>query len=90
MIEKVRAWKGAPEGIKEFALSQLKDSKEFDCREPYRFWGTPPEIDPFVWINDKLTLAAREIKRAEEAYKEEVERVEGRNAWIKQLKESLA
>lgn len=89
MIAKVQEWQGAPEGIKEFALSQLKDSMEFDCREPYRFWGKEPESDPFVWINEQLALAAKEIKRAEEGYTEEVERVNGRNEWIKQLKDSL-
>lgn len=89
MIAKVEAWQGAPEGIKEFALEQLRDSKDFDCREPFRYYGSPPQSNPFNWINDKLATTARDLKRAEDSYAEEIERTEARNAWIKQLKESL-
>lgn len=89
MIEKVEAWQGAPEGLKEFALSQLRESRDFDCREPFKYYGKRPDTDPFNWINDKLSQTRKELLRAEQSYAEEVERVEGRNEWLKQLRESL-
>ncbi len=89
MIEKVEAWTGSPEGLKGFALEQLRQSREFDCREPFRFWGTEPETNPDLWHEDKLEKNAKEIEYHAAENGKEIERTKSRNEWLKQLKESL-
>jgi hypothetical protein len=89
MIAKVEAWQGAPEGIKSFGLSQLRDSLNFDCREPFKYYGVLPDPDPENWKQQKLEDIEKDILYHAKNHAEEVERTESRNRWIKQLKESL-
>jgi len=89
MIEKVEAWEGAPEGIKSYALQQLDDSMNFDCREPFKYYRPKPETDPVEWKLYKLQDLEKDIIYNAEQHAAEVERTESRNLWIKQLKESL-
>jgi hypothetical protein len=89
MIAKVEAWQGAPEGIKSFGLSQLRDSLNFDCREPFEYYGVLPDPDPENWKQQKLEDIEKDILYHAKNHAEEVERTESRNRWIKQLKESL-
>lgn len=89
MIAKVIAWDGAPEGIKEFALDQLRQSREFDCSEPFEFYRSAPERDGKIWIAGELLRIEREIEyHAAEDGKERA-RTDARNAWLAQLRSSL-
>lgn len=88
MITKVKAWEGAPEGIKKFALDQLNESLKFDCGFNY-VPSIPVRIAPEVYLANKVADARAEFFRAQTNLKEEVERVDQANLWIKQLKESL-
>lgn len=88
MIAKVDAWTGAPEGIKEFAMSQLQDSLKFDCGGSY-LPSVPEKIPSEVWLASKIIDVFRDLTRARNNYSEEVERVDARNKWLKQLRESL-
>lgn len=90
MIAKVEAWQGAPEGIKEFALEQLHRGLEFDCPEPFEYWRTAPPKDGGEWKREKLEKATQDILYHAKAHAEEEARTEGRNAWIAQLRKSLA
>lgn len=90
MIAKVVQWEGAPEGIKEFALEQLHSGRDFDCREPFRYWGDPPERNGAKWRASKLEKIARDISYHEAERAKEIARTEGRNAWLAQLRASLA
>lgn len=91
MIEKVKAWNGAPEGIKEFALSQLQSSIEFDTGETdeeiLKYY--PKSMTTEEWYNEQVRKAEWDISYHEKQNKEEIERTESRNAWLKQLRESL-
>lgn len=89
MIEKVEAWQGAPEGIKEFALSQLRDSLDFDCREPFRFYRSTDKLTGAEWRAQALHDAQRSLGYDRKAHDDEVTRVEARNQWLTQLRRSL-
>lgn len=90
MIAKVEAWRGAPEGIKEFALEQLRTGMEFDCREPFTWYEDRPSEDGSAWRAGKLEKAARDIEYHSAEHGKEMARTESRNAWLAQLRKSLA
>lgn len=90
MIDKVRAWQGAPEGIKEFGLEQLARGMEFDCPEPFTWYEDRPSEDGSVWRSGKLAKVARDIEYHSAEDAKERARVDGRNAWLAQLRRSLA
>jgi hypothetical protein len=90
MIAQVVQWEGAPEGIKEFALEQLRRGRDFDCPTPFRYYRDPPLADGSEWRASKLEKLAKDIKyHAAEEGKEKA-RAEGRNAWLAQLRLSLS
>lgn len=88
MLAKVEAWEGAPEGLKEFMLQQLRESVRFDGVDPYQ--APLPPADGATWRTDKLAKVAKDIAYHSEQHDKEVERTEGRNAWIAQLRASLS
>jgi len=89
MLLKVEDWAGAPDGIKEFALEQLRTGMEFDCPEGEEYYAPPPPEDPMVWRQQQLDRLNRDAAYHAREYHEEVERVAGRNAWLAQLRASL-
>lgn len=89
MIANVEAWTGAPEGIKEFALEQLRTGMDFDCRGPFSYWREgPPEIGT-EWRRAKLEKAQKDVEYHTIEDAKERTRTEGRNAWLAQLRASL-
>lgn len=89
MLEKVRAWQGAPEGIKEFGIEQLERGRDFDCPEPWRYWSEEPPKDGAAWKSAKLDKVAHDVQYHSAEHGKEVARTEGRNAWLAQLRLSL-
>lgn len=87
MIAKVEAWQGAPDGIKEFMLKQLRDSFEYDCRTTT--WTAPKLKEPEEWRNERLDTLRKSLERhiAEQAADDA--RTAERQAWLDQLRESL-
>ena len=90
MVEKVKAWDGAPEGIKEFALSQLSESLSFDCREPFHYWGSRPPESGVYWLKQQKELLLNELDHMVKSKAEDDARYEARNAWLVQLHRSLS
>jgi len=90
MITKVQAWERAPEGIKEFALEQLHRGMEFDCPlDAEKYYSECPTRDGDEWRRLKLEKCEKDIiYHAAEQAKEDA-RIEGRNAWLAQLRASL-
>ncbi|MBI0474201.1 hypothetical protein D9601_02325 [Sphingomonas sp. MA1305] len=89
MLALVEQWQGAPEGIKEFGLEQLRTGMDFDCGRPFKFYQDEPPTDGAVWKAGKLDEVARDIQyHATEDAKERA-RTDSRNAWIAQLRRSL-
>lgn len=90
MIDKVKAWHGAPEGIKEFALEQLERGMDFDCGQPFKYYRDEPPTDGQEWKRRRLEKVGEDILYHAKEDAKERERTEGRNAWIAQLRRSLA
>lgn len=88
MLAKVEAWEGAPEGIKEFMLSQLRESVRFDGGDPYQV--PLPPADGTTWRADKLEEVEKDIAYHAKEHDQDVQRTELRNAWIAQLRASLS
>jgi hypothetical protein len=89
MIEKVEAWRGAPDGLKEFALQQLRESMDFDCREPFKFYGKPPPRIGREWKTEMLGKVQRDLEYHAAEHAKELQRVHARNLWLAQLRRSL-
>lgn len=89
MLAQVVAWQGAPEGLKEFMLEQLHSGRRFDCTgEAYQ--EPVPLADGEAWRAAREAALTQEIERLEEEWRKELDRTEGRNAWLAQLHASLA
>lgn len=88
MIAKVVQWEGAPEGLKEFMLEQLRSSRDFDCHDdPTSYMPKPMDID--TWFREELRKAAWDIEYHEGERAKEIGRTAERNAWLSRLHYSL-
>jgi hypothetical protein len=84
MISQVEKWSGAPEGLREFMLSQLCQSMAFDCPEdPTKYMDEPKSLN--AWYGDELRAAADSIQYHEKARAYEIARNAERNAWLERL-----
>ena len=90
MLSKVRQWEPPSAehvGLKEFMEKQLVDSIDFDCDDTY------DKPDPFMngeeWRAEQIRKARKDIDYLTRERQKEVERTESRNAWIRQLLDSL-
>jgi hypothetical protein len=87
----VLAWQNSPEGLKSFMISQLDDSIKFDCPEGSYFGHVEqprPDTGREWFLKQERTLL-RNIARYSTEYEKELERVEERNKWLEQLRDSL-
>lgn len=88
MLEKVRKWQYPTfehKGLKSFMINQITESIEWDCHEP----EYPVISNPEDWVNKKLKSILWNIKYHTEENEKEITRVNGRNKWVKELRESL-
>lgn len=84
MIVQVEQWTGAPEGLRDFMLRQLRDSLDFDCpKDPTKYMPSPKLPDE--WHAGEMEAAQRDIRYHEQQRVEEIERIKARNAWLDQL-----
>jgi len=76
-------------GLKKFAIEQIKKSIEFDCN--YSYYEKEEIKKPISeeWINNKINKCEEDIKYHTKKNEEEIKRIEERNKWIKDLRESL-
>lgn len=85
-IAETRVWEGAPAGLKEFMLSQLTESKRFDCYEP-----DAPET-PMTgqeWLAVKTSKAERDIDYHQKEEAKDIARAKECTEWLQQLRASL-
>lgn len=89
MIAAVEAWECQAEGLKEFMLQQLRDSRQFDCRHDYM--DDAPKAPPSgtEWREKAVAEAIRKIGRMSEEVAKEEHRTASRNAWLKARRASL-
>jgi hypothetical protein len=89
MLEKAEAWKSPSDdhdGLKDFMVSQLRKSIDFDCTHHGKF---PERETGAEWRSRKLAKANRDIEYHEDERQKEIDRVSSRNNWLKQLRQSL-
>lgn len=88
MIAETEAWQGAPEGLKELMLDQLRSSRDFDTSdEPLKYYE--PARTVVEWLNEELRRIKRNIDYHTKEDAEERRRTDARNAWLRQLHDSL-
>jgi hypothetical protein len=71
--------------IKKFMIEQISDSIEWDCVEPEK----PRRLSIEEWRKNAIDEAVGDIDYHSKEALAEQELVEGRNRWLKQLRESL-
>lgn len=86
MHEGVSAWKGAPEGLREFMLEQLGMSLERGAKH-YDLLGK--KLSTREWYDDAFKRAVEDVGRAHENIARERALTDSRNAWLAQLWASL-
>lgn len=89
MLEKVRNWIPPTEehcGLKEFMISQLVESEEFDCKEYHPYIFTKEEY--INWKRDENEIL-KEIEYYSDKVEKEEEAYKKRNKWIQDLRNSL-
>ena len=90
-IEKAKKWEPPTKDhvvVREFMLEQLTTSLKHDCG--YYSDQTPPVMQsPKKWKADKIAALRSSIKYHTKENKKEVERVNGRNAWVQDFRRSI-
>lgn len=92
MLDAIRCWSPPSpdhEGLKQFMLDQVEKSIDWDCSDDMYREPTPKKTGE-EWFHERRALWEESVARHERDYREEVERVESRNRWVAQLRESLA
>jgi hypothetical protein len=90
MLVEARAWvppSPEHEGLKKFMIEQIEQSIEWDCADYER--DVPKLVPADQWHLGALAAARETVARYEKSLAEEIERVNKRNLWVRQLKESL-
>jgi hypothetical protein len=76
------------DNLKNYAIEQLASSIQWDCHtEHYTQELTKMSVEE--WKKFKIESCIKDIKYHTEKYEEEVKRVNERNKWIKDLRDSL-
>lgn len=89
MIVRVEAWEPPSDDhvcLKEFMLEQLRDSLKFDCGF---LRPAPTLLVADGWRVARIEKLQRDVVYHTKELKAEAERVEGRNRWVAQLRESV-
>lgn len=89
MIKKVKAWKNPPEGIKDFMLEQLHRGRDFDCPESDRWYESLDTLTGEEWKAEREEKLTRATAYHATELQKEIDRTEGRNAWLAHLRASL-
>lgn len=90
MLDMVEQWEPPTkdhQGLQEFMYSQLSESLRFDCG-----WKDRPEPERLTaeqWKQEQINLELENIRHHANGQREEFERVESRNAWLKALRDSF-
>lgn len=90
MIKKLEAWQGAPAGIKEYGLSQLRDSMDFDCPENQKYHKKAVLRTSEEWRADQIEKCKQDLAYHASEHEKEIARANERTAWVTQLLKSLS
>lgn len=81
----------SPEHVayRDFMISQIKESIDFDCSEKYLDQIPVKQKNIGEWIDEHLASLDKDISYHGEHWKKDKKNAEGRTRWIRQLKRSL-
>lgn len=91
MLAEVRASRptsGEPAGLWDFMESQLVESIEFDCGG-FEHWPRPERLDGPAFKAKVIERAKKDIAYHQQQYADDVERTNGRNAWMAALVDAV-
>ena len=94
MLDKANAWNPPTKGhtgLKQFMISQLTESMEFDCSNDY-YQTHLSQINSYThaeYVDDMMRQNNKDIEYHTNELKKDNERVDTRNAWISALYKSL-
>jgi hypothetical protein len=94
MLSKVKAWQPPTEDhieLKKFMIEQINSSIKFDCSTKY-YIKKLEEIKPLTgikWLDKERKILLKDLDYHSREWTKEKERINGRNEWVKQLRESL-
>ncbi len=91
MLAEVQAWKPPTpehEELKRFMRDQILESIRFDCRDD-EFERQIPRLTATEWLAKKTEAANRSLAYHTAEHAKEVQRNEGRTAWVSALRQSL-
>ncbi len=92
MIDQVSKWQPPTEihvGLKDFCMKQLKEGMDFDAPLSSSFYSNAQRYTGQEWLKIQIDSTLRDIVYHTEEYKKELERINERNLWVKQLANSL-
>ncbi len=93
ILLKVRGWQvpsSEHKGLKDFMVEQINSSIEFDCNIDSDYYTEKIiKLTAERWLEREINLALGDINYHRKEYSKECKRVNGRNLWLKQLRESL-
>ena len=92
MLEQVRAWTPPTpdhQGLKDFMIQQIKSSIDFDSTAGYYKNNPALLLSGEDWLKKEKGRVQQDIEYHRKALQEEIERTNGRNQWIKDLRDSL-
>lgn len=92
MLAKVEAWQPPSidhDGFKKFMVEQITSSLSFDCNNSYYHNQTHTKLTDVEWLAQEEAKARKDIAYHKAKNTEEVDLTEGRNRWIKKLRDSL-
>ena len=90
MLFKVKAWRVPSKDhrrLKEFMIEQIEDSIKWDCHKSKI--NNIRELSGEEWLDRNIKNTVNDIKYHKEEYLKEIIKVDKRNLWIMQLRESL-
>ena len=75
--------------LKSFMIKQIEDSVKFDCDNSYHLKNQPVLLSGEKWIEKRRAKLLKDLDYYFDENQKEIERNNGRNAWVKALRESL-
>jgi len=90
MLNKVKAWRNPPEGIRDFMIEQLETSIKHDCDTTYYHNNMPKGAKSGdEWFKEREERLEKDLIYHAKAQQEEINRTNGRNDWLYVLRRSL-
>jgi hypothetical protein len=93
MLAKVQSWTPPTpdhEEFKRFMIDQITGSIDFDCDNSYYIKNAPKRLSGEQWKEEAINKARKDFSYHGKQHREEIERTEERNKWLKALRESLS